>query len=243
MRVRTFIIGYILALTLFLFAQQRRTEPFQPSGFRGVVDLTHTVPPPTSAGNSSAREKANLNSATRIDAPSDFAQGSWTVDQIPPERLVAPLVVLDVRQQVQTNPDYQISVEDIARWERQNGEIPLGSVVIARTGWESRWYSLPKYRNADPAGTMHLPGFSSAAAEFLVDGRKVLGLGIDAPGVDQGVSSNSTFRNFSLQRGVYQLDNVANLGSLPVKGGVIIVAPEKLQGRSSGPVRLLALVR
>jgi kynurenine formamidase len=49
-------------------------------------------------------------------------------------------------------------------------------------------------------------------------------------------------RNFTLAHGVYHLENVANLGSLPAKGGVIIVAPEKLEARSSGPVRLLALV-
>lgn len=238
MRVRTFIIGYILALALFLFAQQRRTEPFQPSGFRSVVDLTRSV---KSANSNAIRQKADQDFATRIDAPSDVAKGSWTVDQIPPERLVAPLVVIDVRQQVQTNPDYQISIEDIARWEHQNGEIPLGSVVIVRTGWESG--SSPKYRNPEPAATMHFPGYSDAAAEFLVDGRRVLGLGIDAPSVGPAASKDAAVRTFTLSHGVYHLDNVSNVGRLPAKGSVIIVAPEKLQGRSSGPVRLLALLR
>jgi kynurenine formamidase len=239
MRFRTFIVGYVLALTLFLFAQQRHTDPSQASGFRGVVDLTHAVNPDASR----ASRKSPTDRATEIDAPAAYAKRLWTVDQIPPERLVAPLVVLDVRQQAKANPDYQVSVEDIANWEKENGEIPLGAVVIARTGWESRWYSASKYRNEDRAGVMHFPGYSSAAAEFLVDGRKALGLGIDTPSVDSGMSKNAAVRNFTLAHGVYHLENVANLGSLPAKGGVIIVAPEKLQARSTGPVRLLALLR
>ncbi len=49
----------------------------------------------------------------------------WTVDQIPAERLVRPLVVLDVRGKAKGNPDYEVSVQDIADWESANGEVPI----------------------------------------------------------------------------------------------------------------------
>ena len=39
MRIKTFVIGYVLALALLLFAQQRHTDLPPASGFRGVVDL------------------------------------------------------------------------------------------------------------------------------------------------------------------------------------------------------------
>ena len=95
-RIRTFVIAYVLALALFLFAQHR-PEGAQVSSLRGVVDLTR-------AGETlSARDVG-----TRIDAPARFAKSLWTVDQIPAERLIAPLVVLDVSQKTQQNPDYQI---------------------------------------------------------------------------------------------------------------------------------------
>ena len=68
----------------------------------------------------------------------------WTVDQIPAGRLIGPLVVLDVSASAKNNPDYEISVQDIARWEQTNGQIPLGAVVMARTGWGSRWNSVEK---------------------------------------------------------------------------------------------------
>src|SRR6201999_2175861 len=78
---------------------------------------------------------------THIDAPAHFAKGLWTVDQIPPERLGAPLGVLDVSAKTKNPPDYQISVEDIADWEKAHAHIPPAAVVIVRTGWESRWGS------------------------------------------------------------------------------------------------------
>jgi kynurenine formamidase len=255
MRFRTFIVGLVLSLVVFLFAQRRPPGTTQSSEFRGVVDLTHVIDisiRPASLKNSSSNVVAGVPSrnaslpqqfATQIDAPAQAAKGLWTVDQIPAERLIASLVVLDVRQQARNDPDYQISVHDIARWERAHGQMPLGSVVMARTGWDSRWASPSQYRNADASGTDHYPGYSEDAAKFLVEGRNVLGLGIDTPSVDHGASKDLRVERYTLEHSVYPLENVANLDRAPEMNGVVIVAPMKMGGRSSGPVRIMALVR
>jgi len=233
MKIRTLIAGYVLALALFLFAQ-RHPDSSAPTEFHGVVDLTHSI-------NAKAHDPAEIE--TRIDAPAHFSRSLWTVDQIPTERLLAPLVVLDVRANTANHPDYQILVDDIAKWEQVHNQIPLGSVVIARTGWDSRWKSLKDYRNADPKGTMHFPGFSPDAAKFLVEGRNALGLGIDTMSVDHGPSKDFPVHQYTLAHSVYQLENVANLDRAPATGGTVIVAPAKLENGSGGPVRILALVR
>ena len=44
MKIQKFVIGYVLALALLLFAQQRPATSSQPAGFREVVDLTHSLP-------------------------------------------------------------------------------------------------------------------------------------------------------------------------------------------------------
>src|SRR5271165_6717607 len=165
MKIQTFVIGSVLALALFLFAQ-KRSETSQPGGFREVVDLTHALPASgfekphrygyrlqtvALAGSMSSSRTAESRAsesqssesqsseqfATRIDAPARLRPGMWTVDQIPAGRLIGPLVVLDVSATVRSNPDYEISVQDIARWEQTNGQIPLGAVVMVRTGWGS----------------------------------------------------------------------------------------------------------
>jgi kynurenine formamidase len=255
MKIRTLIVGYALALALFLFAQHRPAQS-SPSGFRSVVDLTHSL------GSRALDYKTSATSAdqvrtvatveripsteqfgTRIEAPAHFARGLWTVGQIPTERLIAPLVVIDVSANTASHPDYQISVEDIARWEQIHEHIPLGSVVIARTGWDSRWNSARDYRNADARGAMHFPGYSQDAAKFLVEGRNALGLGIDTMSIDHGAPKDFPVRQYTLAHSVYQLENVANLDRVPATGGMVVVAPTKLESGSSGPVRILALVK
>lgn len=258
MKIKTLVVGYALALALLLFGQHPLT---QPSGFKGVVDLTHPVPgqPRTSASgqttgstvrpavlvekNELRRVSTSSSVGTRIDSPAHLSPSMWTVDQIPPERLIAPLAVLDVTAQVRGNPDYEISVEDIAQWEQIHGGIPAGSVVLARTGWGARWNSTKDYRNPDKNGVMHYPGYSKNAARFLVEGRAALALGIDTLSVDPGSSKTLAVHQYTLAHSVYHLENVANLERVPDAGGVVVVAPMKLEGEVDGPVRILALTR
>ena len=263
MKTRTFVVACALSLALFLFAQQRHQENAQSSGFRAVVDLTHpinaSVPTYELAEHADYQVKtvATIEKdkyfarkfsmpehyGTHLDAPAHFARGMWTVDQIPAERLVAPLAILDVSAKVKANPDYRVSVEDIADWEQANGHIPDYAVVMVKTGWESRWNSVKAFRNPDAKGTMHFPGYSEDAAKFLVAARNVLGLGIDTLSVDYGPSQDFPVHQFTLAHSVYHLENVANLDRVPASGAIVVVAPIKLEGGSGGPVRILALVR
>jgi kynurenine formamidase len=258
MRIKTLVIGYALALALLLFAQHR-PDATPPSSFSGVVDLTHPLSPRELAAG--RRERAPVRTAalvqkdaprrittststnTNIDAPAHLVRGMWTVDQIPPERLIAPLAVLEVTDEVGRNPDYEVSVEDIARWEQIHGEIPPGAVVLARTGWGTRWASPKDYRNTDKKGVMHFPGYSEDAAKFLVEGRMALALGIDTLSVDPGSSRTLAVHQYTLAHSVYHLENVANLERVPDAGAVVVVAPMKLEGEVDGPVRILALTR
>jgi kynurenine formamidase len=262
MRIRTFIFGCTLALALFLFGQ-RHQDAVQPAGFRSVVDLTHAINSnvPTYGLSEKAayqvRTVATIEKdqyfardislpehfGTHIDAPAHFAPGEWTVDQIPAERLVAPLAVIDVREKVKGDPDYRLAVDDIAKWEQAHGQIPLAAVVMARTGWDSRWNSAKDYRNADAKGVIHFPGYSAEAAKFLVEGRQTLALGIDTLSVDYGPSTNFEVHRYTLAHSLYHLENVANLDLVPETGATVVVAPMKLEGGSGGPVRILALLK
>jgi len=259
---RSFVVGCVLAIAVLLFAQHHQTTA-SPMGFHGVVDLTHplnsAVPTyePSEQSPYQAKTVATIEKdgyfareislpehfGTHLDAPAHFAHGMWTVDQIPPERLVAPLVVLDAKAGASANADYQIAVEDISRWEQAHGQIPENAVVIANTGWGSRWNSAKDYRNADVKGVMHFPGYSLEAARFLVEGRHVMGLGIDTLSIDYGPSKDFPVHQYTLAHSLYHLENVANLDNAPPAGGLVVSAPMKLEGGSGSPVRILALVQ
>jgi kynurenine formamidase len=230
------------------------------SAFRTIIDLTHTLndSSPNWEGTAQspfqARELGNLardgyysrvfstqeHYGTHLDAPAHFAAGAWTLDQIPVERLVRPLAVVDVRQKVSGNADYEVSVEDIAAWEQAHGEVPSGAVVLVHTGWDQHWNSQERFRNELSDGLTHYPGFSLAAAEFLVRSRDVVGLGIDTMSVDIGATTTYPVHVFTSQHGIYHLENVANLAQVPPAGAIVMVAPIKLENGSGGPARVLA---
>jgi kynurenine formamidase len=61
--------------------------------------------------------------------------------------------------------------------------------------------------------------------------------------VDIGATATYPVHVFTSQRGIYHLENVANLAQVPPAGAIVVVAPIKLEKGSGGPARLLALVK
>ena len=179
--------------------------------------------------------------ATHLDAPAHFPGGREHTDEIPPERLIAPAVVVDISAQATKDADYRLSSEDIVRWEETNGAIPPGAIVLARTGWALKAGDGDAYRNQDAEGKMHFPGFSVEALEVLL-ARGVAGLGIDTMSVDWGASTNFAVHQRSHAAGLFHLENLADLSDLPSSGAMLVVAPVKLKGGSGGPVRVFALL-
>ena len=253
---------FVSLLPVFLIAQQ---HPATRSvvHLRTVVDLTHTLNASTPTYEETNERTYHVNTVatlekdhyfareiclpehfgTHLDAPAHFAKGQWTVDQIPPERFMTRLVVLDETAKVKNNSDYQLSADDIANWEKLHGQIPAKAVVVFRSGWETRWNSAKDYRNPDAKGVLHFPGFGMDAAKLLAEGRRVYGLGIDTLSIDYGQSPDFPVHQYSLAHGLYHLENVANLTSVPANGALVIVAPMKLEGGSGAPVRILAIVQ
>ena len=178
---------------------------------------------------------------THLDAPAHFPPGKEYLDQIPVEHFFGPAVVIDVREEVEKDPDYRLRVMRVEKWEAQHGKIPTGAIVLLRTGWSSRWPDQKSYRNMDTQGVMHFPGYSVEAAKLLIE-RSAVGLGIDTLSIDYGPSKDFEVHRTGLPAGLYNLENLANLDQLPEAGAFLIVAPIKLEGGSGGAVRVFALL-
>ena len=232
MRWKSFVVAWALALTLLLFAQ-RHSAKSERLLYANVVDLSHTV--------SNAPQDQPVT--TRLDAPSQLIKVMWSVDQIPSERLVRPMVVIDIHSKVRANSDYRLSMQDVADWEQLHGHIPGGAVVMAATGWDDRWSNLDLYRNLSSDGTPHFPGYTLEAVRFLVEARGIVGIGIDSPSTDGGNSTNFSVHRYCAEHSVYHLENVANITRVPESGAVAVVTPLKLEKGTGAPVRLLALLK
>jgi kynurenine formamidase len=182
---------------------------------------------------------------THLDAPIHFAEGRWTAEQIPVERLVGPAVVLDVTRQAKADRDYRLTPADVEAWEKANGTIPAGAIVLLRTGWAERWPDALRYLGDNTPGEttkLHFPSYGPEAAALLVDKRKVIALGVDTASIDAGPSADFQVHRLAMQANVYGLENLADLSSLPARGSWLIALPMKIAGGSGGPLRVVALV-
>jgi kynurenine formamidase len=180
---------------------------------------------------------------THIDAPNHFAKDQISVDQIKPESLFAPGVVIDVVGPVSLDPDFRLSPDHIKAWEAQHGRIPDGVIVLMHTGWDRHWGDTLRYQNKDARGEMHFPAFSAEAAKFLVEERKVRGIGLDTMSMDYGLSKDFPVHKIVNGAGRYGLENVANLDKLPPRDFYLFVAPMKIETGSGGPTRIFAIVK
>ena len=179
---------------------------------------------------------------THIDAPNHFQREQPAVDQILPAQLFAPGVVIDISAAALADADYQLTLADIERWEQEHGPIPRQAVVLLFTGWGRFWNDPLRYRNQDVRGGLHFPGYSSAAAQFLVARREAKGLGIDTLSIDHGPSRDFVVHHIVNRHGRYGLENVAHLDLLPPRGFYVVVAPIKIETGSGGPTRLFAIL-
>lgn len=181
------------------------------------------------------------NVGTHVDAPAHFIEGGSGIDAIPAGKLVAELVIIDVRRQAARNPDYAIRASDLRDHESEYGRIPEGAVVVAHTGWYRRFSEPARYANTDEAGTMHFPGWSRDAAALVVE-RRAAAIGIDTLSIDPGSSRDFAAHRLALGAGLYQLENLTNLADVPLRGATIVVGVIPVRDGTQAPARVFALV-
>lgn len=183
---------------------------------------------------------------THLDAPIHFAAGAAAVDEIDLGRLVAPGVMIDVRDRTRGNADYLISVKDLKSWEEANGKIPDGSILLFRTGWGRFYPDKKRYLGTDQKGpeavaNLHFPGLDPEAATWLVKNRSIGAVGLDTASIDRGQSQYFKAHQILFAAGIPALENVANLDQLPAKGFQIVALPMKIESGSGAPLRIIAI--
>ena len=184
---------------------------------------------------------------THVDAPVHFAQGKQSVDQIPVHRLVGNAIVIDVTDAATRNADYQVTVDDLTRWESQNGRIPADAIVLLRTGFASRWPDAAKYlgtaeRGEAAVAKLHFPGLHPDASRWIVANRPIKAIGIDTASIDYGQSTLYESHRVLYERNIPAFENVASLDAVPVTGAVVVALPMKIAGGSGAPLRMIAFI-
>ena len=184
---------------------------------------------------------------THLDAPIHFAENRHTLEQVPVEQLIGPGALIRIAEKVEKNRNYQLSVEDVLLWEKDNGEIAEDSILLVDTGSSKLWPDREKYMGTSERGPgalakLKFPGIHPEAAEFLATKRKVKAVGLDSPSIDFGGSKLFESHQILFERNIPGMENVANLDRLPLKGFTVIALPMKIKGGSGGPLRVVAFL-
>lgn len=184
---------------------------------------------------------------THLDAPIHFAAGKNTADRIPLEQLMGAGAVVDVSAKCEQDADYQVTARDIEDWERRNGKLQRGVILLLRTGFGKRWPDRKTYMGTDERGPaavakLHFPGLHPDAARWLVEQREVKAVGLDTPSIDRGQSTHFESHRVLFERDIPALENLANLDRLPPNNFHVIALPMKIKGGSGGPLRAVAIV-
>ena len=229
-----------------------------------LVDLTHVldeqfpfIPVPNITYPFSLRPIATLEKhgvaanewhihehlGTQIDAPNHFVKQGRALEAVRADELLVPLVVLDVRERAQREPDMEISTADIVSWERQHGRIPPRALVAMYSGWDERIGDSARYLQPDAQGVLHFPGFSAQVATFLARERGAWGLGVDTISFDPGRDKSYATHRALLSEDRLAVEALARLEDVPARGAFVFLGALRVRHATGGPVRVLALQR
>ncbi len=182
---------------------------------------------------------------THLDAPIHFAENKLTVDQLPLSSLTGNAVVIDVSRPALGNRDYQVKIEDIEDWEKDNNTIPDNTIILFRTGYEDFYPNREKYFGTLKTGPeaipeLHFPGILPETTDWLVKKRNIKALGLDTPSMDYGQSKEFKTHQILLGNNKPGFENLAHLDKLPPKGIYIVALPMKIANGSGAPLRIIA---
>jgi kynurenine formamidase len=179
---------------------------------------------------------------THMDVPAHFVEGGRTSPELTLDELVTPIVVVDISRRAAREPDTVVTPHDLERFERRYGRIPRDAVVAMYSGWEARAGSVEAYRNTDATGTMRFPGFGKDAVDWLLERRRIRGIGVDTMSLDNGSSSSFDVHLTVLGADRYGVENLRNLKQIPARGATLVLGLIPWRGGSGGPCRAFASV-
>lgn len=181
---------------------------------------------------------------THVDAPAHCFKGGRTIEDIPLNEMVLPLVVIDIHDKVAQNPDYILTVNDVLAWEDQFGSIPKGAFVALRTDWSKRWPDQTAMMNYDVEGVSHTPGWSLDALSYVYDDCQITASGHETIDPDPGFRAKSTnwvCERYILKKNHYQIELLNNLDQCPPNGAIVICSFPKPAKASGFPARVFAI--
>ena len=219
--------------------------------FKEVIDLTYPIEEgmltfsapwhPTveitqighhkSEGRETRRITLGSHTGTHIDAPLHFMKDTYSIDEVPLERLIGDVAIIDFTKLRENEAVTVNHLENVAI---------LTDKIIFNFGWGKYWNSRKFYCD--------YPFFSEEAAQYLVQ-KGVKLVAMDTPSPDDsrvaldgkllGTDKDSPIHKIFLGNGVLLVEYLANLDKVTdYNGWVISAMPIKIKAGDGAPARI-----
>lgn len=183
---------------------------------------------------------------THIDAPSHFASGNNFLEDLSFDQFILPLYVINKEKEVNENPDYEVTIEDILTFEATYGKIPEGSFVAFASGWSKRFNDHKAFYNLDEWNQAHTPGWSIEALKFLNEKRNICAIGHETLDTDSAVtctkSGDLIGERYWLSQNKFQVEVLNKLTEVPAVGSALFLGVPKIKQAPGFTVRAFAVV-
>jgi len=169
------------------------------------------------------------HAGTHVDASSHFYSQGHSIDERELDVYYGPAILLDVsRKELRRPVDTELIQETL---ERDDLEIRSGDIVLIRA-WAGDWGDEDFH---------HAYAMSVDACRWLVQ-KGMKAIGVDLGNVDDNADMSRPAHMYLLSERIPIYENLANLGTLPVKRFHFAGFPLKLHGCTGSPVRAVAFV-
>ena len=172
---------------------------------------------------------------THVDPPAHFAPTGQTMDEIPLDEMILPLVVLDDTPYLAGDPAHAFSLDDLAAWEKAHGRVPTGAFVALRTDMSKDFATNPERFKREP-----FPAWSLPVIKTLFEQRGTVAIGHE--GMDTDTTPKMDSETYLLSHGHYQIEVMDNLDKVPPTGAIIVVTWPKVKNGLGFPARAFAIL-
>jgi kynurenine formamidase len=227
-------------LTHTITPNQPVWKGFGPATFKPTVDPS-TGQPYTYAKNgfeATSYTIATDQFGTQFDPPAHWAPEWAAIDEVPATYAVRPLVVINTAAEVKKDPKDFLTAAEVKAWEKKNGRIPAGSVVMVRSDWSKRWTTDPEKAKA-LAADGNFPSVGLDALKFLHLKRHILFHGHEPLDTDSTPTLEGEY--WLMHNGYAQGEGVNNLAGVPAKGCLVSFGFPKFKGGLGGYARYVAI--
>ena len=174
-----------------------------------------------------------------MDAPGHFVEGGAPGRRSStPRELVLPIVVIDISKRAASDPDAEVTVDDLRAFERRHGRIPRGALVAMNSGWAPS--SARRRTRAARSATTTSRASATTRSTYMIAAQARSAIAVDTLSLDTGNSATFPVHSKWLAEDHFGLENLANLDKLPPHGAIATVGVIPWEEGSGGPARVLA---